>query len=110
MGASYFVGLLIGTLASVVVASWVMGLFMGAAYPALGALVGEIQPSERRTFGFAAQIAPAFFIGGFAPLVIGAMSDAFGSLRAASALFTALISLIGVVVLFSSRLVTPTPS
>ncbi len=107
MGASYLVGLLIGTLPSVVAGALGMGFCMGASYPSLAALVGEIQPPERRAYGFASQVAPAFLVGGFAPLAIGALSDALGSLRAATAFFTACIGLVGVFVLISYRLVKP---
>ncbi len=104
MAISYLVGLVIGTLVAVILAGALMGLFMGAANPSLAALVGELHPSGRRAYAFAAQVAPTYLISGFAPLLIGFVATAVGSLRWSSVLFTVVIAVAGVLVVFSSRL------
>ena len=105
MGLAYLLGQVFGTLAALVMGGLVMGLFMGAAAPGLGVLVGDIHPASRRTFAFASQIALTYLISSFAPPLLGALSEALQSLRWASASFAVGILLIGILILFSPRLV-----
>lgn len=105
MAISYMSGLFIGTLNAVVIGGLLLGLFIGAANPSLVALLGEMHPTGRRAYAFAAQTAPTFLISSFAPLIIGTIATALGSLRMGSAIFMVVVAVGGIGVLFSSRLV-----
>jgi hypothetical protein len=77
-----------------------MGLFMGAAAPGLGAVIGDTHPAPRRTYAFAAQLALTYLISSFAPPIIGALSDSLHNLRLASIYFSLFISFAGFLVVF----------